>query len=183
MQVYVHGRPVLTRGSQLEADPNFDIGAYYRRNPLFQSAARGGDDALGGSQALNNSGLVAPAPEAAIPAPSASTAAPTPVPNAIDDVPVIQDDIVGAHDPNPTLFGATFVGEDGTPTIHVSTPADERWYVVIKGLGFHGIVRGAHNYAPLVGSIRGAQGFRTRTREEAETAWRSACIRGVTRTL
>jgi hypothetical protein len=183
MQVYVHGWPVLTQGSQLGADPTFDIGAYYRQNPLFELAALSGDDTLGGSQALNNTGLIAPAPEAAIPAPSALTAAPTRVPNAINDVPVIQDDIVGAHDPKPTLFCTTFVGEDGTPTIHVSTPADKRWYVVIKGLGFHGIVRGAHNYAPLVGRIRGAQGFRMCTREEAETAWCSACIRGVTRAL
>jgi hypothetical protein len=57
-------------------------------------------------------------------------------------------------------------------------PASDRWYVVIRGVGFHGVVHGAVLWSSMVPGHKHSKGSHLPTRAQAESAYRSAFASG-----
>jgi hypothetical protein len=77
----------------------------------------------------------------------------------------------------------TAIMEDGITRYYVQVPPTERWYVVIRGAGYHGIVHGAKLWSKIFEGHKNAKGFQTRTRSAAETAYRVSAARNDLRVL
>jgi hypothetical protein len=88
-------------------------------------------------------------------------------------------------DAHSTYARTVFVSgmEGSSATLHVSAPADKRWYVVRKGKGFTGVVQGSHIFTAMVADVPSASGARMATRDDAELAWRWAHAYGGTALL
>jgi hypothetical protein len=56
-------------------------------------------------------------------------------------------------------------------------PSD-RWYVVVRGVGFHGIVHGAVLWSSMVPGHKHSKGSHLPTRAQAEAAYRAAFASG-----
>jgi hypothetical protein len=74
------------------------------------------------------------------------------------------------------------VAEDGTRYYLEEAPED-RWYVVIRGIGYHGVLHGAMLWDSIVVGAPNAKGFQMPTRASAEHAYRVAAGRGDLRIL
>jgi hypothetical protein len=74
------------------------------------------------------------------------------------------------------------VAEDGTRYYFEEAPED-RWYVVVRGVGYHGVLHGAMLWNSIVVGASNAKGFQMPTRASAERAYRVAAARGDLRVL
>jgi hypothetical protein len=74
------------------------------------------------------------------------------------------------------------VAEDGTRYYFEEAP-EERWYVVVRGIGYHGVLHGAKLWSSIVGGAPNAKGFQMPTRAAAEHAYCVAAARGDLRRL
>jgi hypothetical protein len=74
------------------------------------------------------------------------------------------------------------VAEDGTRYYFEEAPED-RWYVVVRGIGYHGVLHGAQLWDSIVVGAPNAKGFQMPTRASAEHAYRVAAARGDLRIL
>jgi hypothetical protein len=78
---------------------------------------------------------------------------------------------------------ATEVFEDGVTRYYLQPEPTDRWYVVIRGVDFHGVVHGAALWATMVPGFKNAKGMQMPTRAAAEHAYRVAVARGDVRAL
>jgi hypothetical protein len=83
----------------------------------------------------------------------------------------------GYLDALPTQRATVVEEEDKTSTYFCTDPQD-RWYVVIRGVDYHGVVHGSALYASMVQGHKGAKGTQVPTRADAEQAYRTAVARG-----
>jgi hypothetical protein len=78
---------------------------------------------------------------------------------------------------------AVLTMEDGITRYYLQVPPTERWYVVVRGVGYHGVLHGTKLWSKMVEGHKNAQGFQMRTRRAAEVAYRVSAARGNLRIL
>jgi hypothetical protein len=66
---------------------------------------------------------------------------------------------------------------------YMQSEPNDRWYVVIRSVGFHSVVHGAVLWESMVPGHKNAKGLQMPTREAAEHAYRVAHARGDCRAL
>jgi hypothetical protein len=74
------------------------------------------------------------------------------------------------------------VAEDSTRYYLEEAPED-RWYVVVRGVRYHGVLHGAMLWDSIVVGSPNAKGFHMPNRASAEQAYRVAAARGDLRSL
>jgi hypothetical protein len=68
---------------------------------------------------------------------------------------------------------------DGIGGVHIEANGEDRFYAIIIGVNFTGVVRGNSNFMSVAPqSLRFIKGFRARSRVHAEAMWRRAAYRG-----
>lgn len=78
------------------------------------------------------------------------------------------------HDLHPIHHTQIHTTEDGLSQYYIQAEAADRWYTVVRGREFHGVVHGAALYESLTRGVKGSRGLQMPTRQAAEHAWRVA---------
>jgi hypothetical protein len=103
---------------------------------------------------------------------------------ALDIYRVIIPTLGPVNSPVTPLQYRGFETPKGAIHFDISPVADERYYAVIVGIGFTGLVCGLNNYTRVApGSVKGVKGVRGRNRAHAEALWRRAAYKGETSTI
>jgi hypothetical protein len=67
--------------------------------------------------------------------------------------------------------------------VHLSGAAKDRWYVIVKGVGFSGVARGVRSYISAVSGVPHAFGSKAPSKAEAESMWLEYHATGQTQVL